>query len=234
MRVLGIDTTSEQGSLAWIEKGEAPVTVSFEGGQKHSVHLFGAVERLLREQNRSLAEIDLFAVATGPGSFTGIRVGLAAVKGWAETLQKPVVGVSVLEAMVASGNPPTPWAVPIVNGGRGELYVAFFRSLAPGSEFRMEGEAMVIPGEEFLARYREKCSRQDDATLLTRAEEDLGATLNAIGCEGLLREEICRPLAQAVAALAGDRMNGQRVAPAEELRAFYIRRPDAELHWKED
>ena len=234
VRVLGIDTTSKQGSLAWIEEGETPVTVSFEGGQKHSLHLFGAVERLLRERNRSLAEIDIFGVATGPGSFTGIRVGLAAIKGWAETLQKPVAGISVLEAMVALGNPPTPWAVPIVNGGRGELYVAFFRSLAAGSRFQMEGEATVISDEDFPARLREKFSRQDDATLLTRADQDLEATLNRIGCEGFLREEIRRPLAQAVAALAAEGVEGRRVGPAEELRAFYIRRPDAELHWKED
>ena len=102
MKILGIDTTAGEGSVSLFAGGRPAATLTFEGGRKHSVNLFQAVEDLIRQAGCAFRDVDLISVARGPGSFTGIRVGLAAAKGWAEALGKPVVGVSVLDAMAAS------------------------------------------------------------------------------------------------------------------------------------
>ncbi len=125
--VLAFDTTSEHGGAAIYRDRECLACARNLGSANYSVTLFQMVEGLLAQLNLGLRDIELFAVATGPGSFTGIRVGLAAAQGWAQAFGRPVRGVSVLEAMVEEARPEAVWAAPVLDARRGEFFVGLFR-----------------------------------------------------------------------------------------------------------
>jgi tRNA threonylcarbamoyl adenosine modification protein YeaZ len=125
--VLAFDTTSEHGGAAIYRDQECLACARNLGGANYSVTLFHMVEGLLAQLNLGLRDIELFAVATGPGSFTGIRVGLAAAQGWAQAFGRPVRGVSVLEAMVEEARPEAVWAAPVLDARRGEFFVSILR-----------------------------------------------------------------------------------------------------------
>src|SRR5437762_3760123 len=127
MLVLAFDTTSGHGGAAIYRDLERLACARNLGSANYSVTLFQMVEGLLAQLNLGLRDVELFAVATGPGSFTGIRVGLAAAQGWAQAFGRPVQGVSVLEAMVEEARPEAVWAAPVLDARRGEFFVGLFR-----------------------------------------------------------------------------------------------------------
>src|SRR5947208_289269 len=127
MLVLAFDTTSEHGGAAIYRDLERLTCARNQGSANYSVTLFQMVEGVLAQLNLGLRDIESFAVATGPGSFTGIRVGIAAAQGWAQAFGRPVWGVSVLEAMVEEARPEAVWAAPVLDARRGEFFVGLFR-----------------------------------------------------------------------------------------------------------
>src|SRR6202166_1573392 len=126
MLVLGVDTSGKNGSIALVrlEQG-SPRTlevVPLEGGT-FSAQLVPQISELLQRHRLTKHDIEAFAVASGPGSFTGLRVGLAAIKALAEVLQKPIAAVSLLEA-VSRASEKKDAVVAALDAGRGEVYVA--------------------------------------------------------------------------------------------------------------
>lgn len=121
MRILAVDTTSALGSVALVEGlvlvGEAQLT----GADTHSVHLLPAIERLLTVFGIDPMGVDAFAVAVGPGSFTGLRVGLSTVQGLALAAGRPCLGVCVLDVFAAAAGGT---AVALRDAFRGEVYWA--------------------------------------------------------------------------------------------------------------
>jgi tRNA threonylcarbamoyladenosine biosynthesis protein TsaB len=131
--ILSIDTTSELGSIA-ITDGERVIEeVVLQRADGFDHVLFGEIEDLLARNNLRLGDIEGFASASGPGTFTGVRVGLTAVKGLAEAMSRKVVGVSNLRAMAffGSGELRAPWT----DARRGDIYGAVYdASLEPVRE----------------------------------------------------------------------------------------------------
>lgn len=130
MKILAIDTTSDRGSIA-ITEGERVIEEgALQSGDGFAHVLFGEIESLLARHGLTLTDIDVFASASGPGTFTGVRVGLTAVKGLAEALSRKVVAVSNLKAMAlfGSGELRAPW----LDARRGDIYGAVYSaSLEP-------------------------------------------------------------------------------------------------------
>src|SRR5947207_9148906 len=129
MLILAIDTSGKNGSLALVRfEGESQRTlevVSLEGGT-FSAQLVPQVSALLLKHNLTKDDIDAFAVVSGPGSFTGLRVGLAAVKALAEILQKPIVAVSLLESVACADSRGRGRIVSTLDAGRGEVDSGIF------------------------------------------------------------------------------------------------------------
>ncbi len=134
MHVLAIDTARPTGNLALLSPGEPASTEMLGTGPRYEEVLFGAIGRLLERHSLALDAIDLFAAATGPGSFTGIRVGLAAAKALAEANARPLVGVSSLRALAGAGEGLASRAA-LLDARRGELFAGCYdrdsRSLLP-------------------------------------------------------------------------------------------------------
>src|SRR5688572_28314370 len=99
MLVLALDTTNRQGSCALAEDSEVRLEWAGDAEQPQATRLPGDLRRLLEQSGHALADVDLFAVATGPGSFTGLRVGIATMQGLAFALNRPLIGVSAFDAL---------------------------------------------------------------------------------------------------------------------------------------
>ena len=119
--ILAVDTSSPHSSYAITRDGETLASLSSDAYIPHSRTLFPNMQTLLRLANLEIKDLDAFAVATGPGSFTGLRVGLAAVKGLAETLGKPALGINTIDALALAA-----WIsgriLVLIDAGRGEAY----------------------------------------------------------------------------------------------------------------
>ena len=142
--ILAIDTTSEFGSIALVEArqvlGEQPM--HSPDGFGHV--LYGQLELFLARHNVKLEQIDCFAGASGPGSFTGVRVGLAAIKGLAEAMGRPAVGVSNLRALAYYGT--APFRAVMLDARRGEVYAALY-----DSNLQIVGAEAVLKYADWIA-----------------------------------------------------------------------------------
>jgi tRNA threonylcarbamoyladenosine biosynthesis protein TsaB len=124
--ILSIDTTSEFGSIALTEANVVIEEVVLQAPEGFGHVLFGHIERLLDKHGMKLHQMECFAAASGPGSFTGVRVGLAAAKGLAESIGKRVVAVSNLRALAFFGS--APLRATVIDARRGEVYAAVYNS----------------------------------------------------------------------------------------------------------
>ena len=126
MRVLAIDTTSDCGSLALLDESHLLEEVVVDSVDGFSTILFGEIEALIAGHGLSLSQIDAFAAASGPGSFTGVRVGLTAAKGLAEALGKQAFGISNLQALATFGTGEL--RATVIDARRGEIFGAIYDS----------------------------------------------------------------------------------------------------------
>jgi tRNA threonylcarbamoyladenosine biosynthesis protein TsaB len=129
MRILALDTTTVRGSLAWLEGEEILGEVRVSAAEGHSAWLHAGVDLLLRSLGTSLRDLDGLAVTVGPGSFTGLRVGIATVQGLALGAGKPCFGASALE--VLSSLVPARSVVAVMDAFRSEVYAGVYEAGRP-------------------------------------------------------------------------------------------------------
>lgn len=216
--ILGIDTAGPEGSVAFIRNGQrsAPETLP-PGG--HSSGLSVAVARLLEGAGIRLAEVDAFAVNEGPGSFTGLRIGLAWAKGAALGTRRPIVLVRAHEAMALAHAADTDPVVTVIPGARGIVEAALWErgSLAWGPESLEEVD--LIP--RLLDR---------GAVLglgIVSATPKLAQSLAGEAAEEGVRMLAPRPLAPAVAEIGARLLSEGRVADIALASPAYGREPNA-------
>ena len=121
----------------------------------HSERLLGAIELVLREAHCAMEDLDRWAISLGPGSFTGLRIGVSTVKGLAIPNRKPVTGVSTLDVL-ASQTSPTPFLIcPILDARKGEVYTAFYRYGEENFLKRQPAYQAITP-EDLIKKINEK------------------------------------------------------------------------------
>ena len=242
MLILAFDTTSPHGSAALYQDSDPLAELQPESTVSYSIALFEMVERLLLKAGAHLPDVELFAATTGPGSFTGIRVGLAAAQGWAKALGRPVCGVSVLEAMVEAACPQGhAVAVPLLDARRGEFYLGVFRHHSSAKEtsssdeaFLLSDEARALGASEIRRLLNELGPNTGERiTLISGAHDQAALELIRSLHSPLEHVTVSSHLAGAVARVALRAARAGRLQKPEELNALYIRRSDAELNWRE-
>jgi tRNA threonylcarbamoyladenosine biosynthesis protein TsaB len=212
--------------------------------ESHSSNLLHHIESILREASIELRDIDLFAAALGPGSFTGLRIGLATAKAFAATLERPCLGVPTLQA-VAHAAGVSRRTMALLPAGRGEL---FAQLLKVDDDCRIEAlsEPAHLPPQRLLENVKEIKSlkwagegahlqretlrdfaRQHGIAFLSEAEGASAPSVDHTAMWTLAPQS--GALAESVAELALRRFNLGETARAEELRAIYVRPSDAEL-----
>ncbi len=125
MKILGIDTSTKIATIAVLDEEKLLGEYTLSQEMSHSENLIPMVKELLDNLHIKIEEIDLYGVAIGPGSFTGLRIGVAAVKSFAHLFQKPIVGVSTLEAM-AYNLPHNKIVVPMIDARRDRVYTGVY------------------------------------------------------------------------------------------------------------
>jgi tRNA threonylcarbamoyladenosine biosynthesis protein TsaB len=217
MLTLAVETTADFGSIALADQNGVREEVLLHAPEGFSQVLFGAVEALLARQRVSLSEIELFAGASGPGSFTGVRVGLSAIKGFAEVCGKRVVSVSNLEVLAQFGESNA--RVTVIDARRGEVYAALYDSA--GQQIVPE---IVTPFQKFLTLLPER--------ELEWISQDFAPFLPALAGTRFERDRITpapRAMAGAIATLAIRRAAAGMSQDPASIEANYVRRSDAEL-----
>jgi len=150
MRILAVDTTTPSGSVAVLEDKQVLAEVGIESPATHSVRLLSSIDVLLEGLGIGIREIDGFALAPGPGSFTGIRIGLSTVKSFAFASGKPTALVSSLLALAWKlGDSGDVLAAPMLDARRGEIYAALFE-FRRGKPVSVIRQGAYLP-EDFLA-----------------------------------------------------------------------------------
>jgi tRNA threonylcarbamoyladenosine biosynthesis protein TsaB len=210
MRILAIDTTSEFGSLALHSEGTTLEEVPLRAPDGFSAVLFGYIDALLHRHDWTLESIDIFASAAGPGSFTGVRVGLTAAKGLSDAIGRGALAVSNLQALAECGS--TSARGVVMDARRGEIYGAVY-----DSDLNLVSPEVVAPFQVWL----ESLGKSPDEIIAP----DFSAFRASFGLDIPIREQ--RTLAAAIARIAE---RSQALDPAF-LDANYVRRSDAELFW---
>ncbi len=239
MFVLAFDTTSERGGVGIFRNRERLALVPNAGPANfYSISLFQMVEQALSQAQLRLGEIDLYAVANGPGSFTGIRVGLAAARGWGRALSKPARGVSTLEALANKLPLTSDWAFPILDARRGEFFLGAFRRTLQegcygrGGRYSLADGGWVLKPAEVGRFLEERIVSGVHATCVVRAHDQAALALADDFGRNLDWQRVEGTLVDAIAALAVEAEKEGRMCAASSLDACYIRRPDAEIAWK--
>ena len=214
-RVLAVDTTAEFGSIALADE-EIPIHAPEGFGGL----IFAHIERLLARAGMRLEDIDGLAAAAGPGSFTGVRIGLACVKGLAEATGKPAFAISNLAALAKFGS--THYRVPIIDARRGEVYAALYD--AQGNALLPE---TVCPFPALLERL--------PAGPVEFIAQNFGPFEAALAGTRFAQYPVVtapRAIAAIVAQIAANRLASGASGDPAGLDANYIRRSDAELLFK--
>lgn len=222
MLILAMDSTAVAASVALLDNGAPLAAFHLNNGNTHSETLLPMAESVLRCTGKTVNDIDLFAVAAGPGSFTGVRIGVATVKGLAFGKGKPCVGVSTLEALAENLVPTGGLLCPVMNARRGQVYNALFR---------VENGALTR-----LCPDRALSVEELEAELLTYSEP---VTLCGDGAEPVKNsftkcDVALPPLtlieqnAVSVALCAARMAKEGRTCTDKELKPVYLRMPQAE------
>jgi tRNA threonylcarbamoyl adenosine modification protein YeaZ len=226
------------GGVGIFRETDCLASARYDGPANHdSVTLFEMLERALAQSQLALSDIELYAVANGPGSFTGIRVGLAAARAWGKVFGKPVRSVSILAALVTKANVTTDWAFPILDGRRGEFFLGCFRritgaeSSAGRANYESADPGWVLKPDLVRAFLEERLADGADATCLARAHDSAALALcESLPCAG--RRCIEGMLMDSIASMALWEERTSVPQSDAQLDAYYIRRPEAEVKWK--
>ncbi len=227
MLTLAIDTTTRSGSVALLRDDALLRVLTENSAEEYSSRLFRQIEILFLETALGLPMVDLYAVAAGPGSFTGLRVGLTAVKGWAEAFGRPIAPVSALHAVASLARSECPLVAPLMDARRGQVFGGLYER--NGARLARRGDEVVMSAAEFLL---EISNRTDGRALCFVAPTP--EVLSNLGPPGArIVEQIAGPLAPAIAALGRAAAAAGETVDALHLDANYVRRSDAELLWKD-
>jgi tRNA threonylcarbamoyladenosine biosynthesis protein TsaB len=214
MNLLALDTTSRYGSVALLTEGELRGEIRLVEAGAHSVTLFPAIETLLRLAGVGPAAVDAYAVVVGPGSFTGVRIGISTVQGLALASGRPVLGVNTLEALAARMHGAAPALVPMVDAHRDQVYVAVY-----DGERREHGAPMAVVPETWIAEAPAGAAFLGDGALKHRE------TIRAQRPDAVFPDKSLF-LAATVGRLALPRLLRGEGGEASTLRPLYLRAPD--------
>ena len=229
--VLSIDTCDSRGSVALLRDDAVLGLIAHETKDEYSSWLLPAVNQTLKGVGLAMTDVAGYAAAAGPGSFTGVRVGLTTVKAWAEVYGRPVAPISRLEAIAAQVAGPVDYVAAFVDAQRGQVFGAIYRR-ADGDLARV-GEEMVIAPEKLIEIVAELTNGNKiawaspdpslvEAELAWKEREELGESI----------ERASSTLAGIIGRIGLRQLQSGKATDALALDANYVRRSDAEIFWK--
>ena len=224
MKILAVDTSSRAASCAWLEDDVLIGEFFANASLTHSQTILPMIESMTQSINRSIDEVDLFAVSHGPGSFTGLRIGIGAVKGMAMALEKPCVGISTLHGLALNLSGFAGIIVPVMDARANQVYTAVFGS--DGVDMIRLHEDMAVPIPQLYKMLLTYAAKRvilvgDGAELCQASFMEMGIAAETAPIN--LMHQRAGSLCIAAAAIPQEAWVG-----AAGLEPFYLRLPQAE------
>lgn len=222
-KLLAVDTATQSCGVAIIGDGRMQTELILSHGGTHTKQILAAIDAALGLEGGSLAQIDAFAVTRGPGSFTGLRIGISTVKGLAVATGKPVIGVSSLDVLAHQAGGDAAWVCPMIDARRKEIYWCVYRR---------EGDGLIALSDEQVGPI-DKLARQIEDTCIFIGN---AVPLYAVQLSGSVKQAIqwasdvdhtIRPAV--LARLAWQRLQEGDVDDTGCFAPIYLRKSDAEL-----
>ncbi len=224
MLILAIDTSGKSGGIT-LASGDHDSFKVLESaaiaGGTFSAQLIPTVAALLQKYDYAPEKLDGFGVVSGPGSFTGLRVGLSAVKGLAEILQKPIATVSLLEVLAARSNSKDGLIATALDAGRNEIFCGLYKFTKDGS---LKGKEKLLSQPEFL----QEIEATQPICIITSDH----AVAELANSTGVFVQEEERPGVESIGRLGLRKLLAGDTVSVEALDATYLRRSDAEIFFK--
>src|SRR6202162_724021 len=170
MIVLAIDTCEARGIIAILKDNATLHAVPHAVSEEYSSWLLPAIDSALESAEITLGEVDLFAAASGPGSFTGVRIGLTTVKAWSEVFSKPIVVVSRLEAVAAQSQSTAHYVASFIDGQRDQIFGALYQRTEAGLALV---EAEMVASPEVFVEWVDKRASGNEVALISSDPERL-------------------------------------------------------------
>jgi tRNA threonylcarbamoyladenosine biosynthesis protein TsaB len=224
MKILAVDTATKSCSVAIVQNGAVSAEVTLVRRQTHSKHLMEVIRRVVSFAGIPLSDLDGFAVTRGPGSFTGLRIGLGTVKGLAAASGKPIVGVSSLSCLATQARTPSYLICPIIDARKDEVYWSRYRYV--DNQLNQFCPEQVTAPENVLTDIGESCLFVGDGARLYQKliELRLGQLAHfAPDDQAIIR-------GTTVALLSQERFKSGNIDDTADLIPYYIRRSDAEIN----
>ncbi|NWG01350.1 MAG: tRNA (adenosine(37)-N6)-threonylcarbamoyltransferase complex dimerization subunit type 1 TsaB [Syntrophaceae bacterium] len=228
MKVLGIDTSTSCGSVGFIDNQELIADYLLNISVTHSERLLGAIEWVLNQARCDIKNIDGLAISLGPGSFTGLRIGISTIKGLAFATGIPVVGVSTLDVL-ASQIAPTPYLIcPILDARKQEVYAAFYRYQQRNTLKRISPYQAIRP-EDLVKNIKEETIFLGNG--VKTYKNSLQSSLSSFAIFSPTCLHFCH--GSMVAELGSDLLREGKTLDLATLVPIYIRPSEAEKKWQE-
>ena len=227
MKILGVDTSTRAGSVALLEGDTVLAEVSVNSARTHAKRLMSAVDATLEMAGLTITECDGFAVTTGPGSFTGLRIGISTVKGLGFATKKPVAAVSTLDALVYQFLSFPHLICPLLDARKGQIYTALYEC-AGYAKWRKVIEDCAVEPSQWLTRIERLCLFVGDGAAVygELIRETLGSLAH------FAPPYIDEVRASVVAYIGMDQILHGQIANIAHLVPHYIRKSDAEIKFK--
>ncbi|MEA3438403.1 MAG: tRNA (adenosine(37)-N6)-threonylcarbamoyltransferase complex dimerization subunit type 1 TsaB [Thermodesulfobacteriota bacterium] len=223
MKILAVDTATKSCSVAIVDKESLLAEMTVVNEQTHSKHLLEMIRLVVKHSGLSLSDLNGFAVTLGPGSFTGLRIGISSVKGLAAAQEKKIAGVSSLDALARQASFSPYLICSLIDARRDEVYSSRYRY--KDRQLKKEGEEQAVSPEDALDEINEPCIFVGSGAVLYRKaiKDKLGEYAYFVQAyENTIR-------ASTVARLSIDRFENDDTDDAETLLPNYIRKSDAQL-----
>jgi tRNA threonylcarbamoyladenosine biosynthesis protein TsaB len=229
--ILALDTCDARGSVALLRDESLLHAEPHTTTEDYSSWLLPAVAHVLTSAGLTLRDIDLYAVAAGPGSFTGVRVGLTTAKAWSEVHGRPIAAVSRLEAIAAQSTGASPFVSAFIDARRNQIFAALYRRQAASLQ-RVDEERVIAP-DKFL----DWCAANAGSEKIDFVSTDPNCVTQSYQWSSRLSldeavQEASPLLAPRVGQLGYRLALQNRLTDALSLDANYVRRSDAEIFWK--
>jgi tRNA threonylcarbamoyladenosine biosynthesis protein TsaB len=227
MKVLAIETSTIAGSVAIIDDKELIGEVKVNIKIAHAERLMNSIDWLLKTSRISIKDIDAFAISIGPGSFTGLRIGLSTVKGFSYSTNKPIIPVPTLDAF-ARILAFCPYLIcPMLDARKNEVYTGLYRW--EGNACKKIIPESAIKPDEFLKKIKEQTIFIGEGAQIYKK-----LIINTLGDSAIFAPQSkMSPSASTVAEIAIEKLKEGITIDPVTLTPFYIRKSEAEIHWKE-
>jgi tRNA threonylcarbamoyladenosine biosynthesis protein TsaB len=242
MLVLGIDTSGKSGGVTLAEGDNQSFRVlETDGiaGGTFSAQLVPTLAKLLQKHGFAGKDLGGFAVASGPGSFTGLRVGLSAVKGLAEVLDKPIATVSILQAVAdelfgMAGSANNPVCRVVIDASRGEVFLGEYECLHPIAPLHPFAPKMLSESLLSLSELADLVNQLGYSGQFVTPDAQIIEALRPIVSDPFRSyfALVSRPTSENITRVGLRKLHASETVSVEALDANYIRRSDAELFFK--